>query len=122
MQRFAWHYKYALDIDKMRRAGQYFLGTHDFIGFAKSGFTVKTTVRTIYDIKIEKNNDIITIDVTGNGFLYNMVRIIAGTLVFAGAGKLDPDSLGDIIESRSRSMAGITAPAKGLCLREVFYE
>ena len=122
MNRFSWHYKYELDIDKMRRAGKYFLGTHDFIGFARTGFTVKTTVRTIYKLEIEKNDDIITIDVTGNGFLYNMVRIIAGTLVFAGAGKIEPDSLGDIIDSKTRSMAGITAPAKGLCLKEVFYE
>lgn len=121
INRFAWHYKYALDIDKMRSAGEYFLGTHDFIGFARSGFTVKTTVRTIYDIKIEKTNDVITIDVTGNGFLYNMVRIIAGTLVFAGAGKIEPEKIPDIISSKERSMAGITAPAKGLCLKEVFY-
>lgn len=121
MNRFAWHYKYGLDVDKMRDAAKHFLGTHDFIGFARSGFTVKTTVRTIYEIKIEKNGNIITIDVTGNGFLYNMVRIIAGTLVFAGSGKIDPNEIPDIINSKQRSMAGITAPAKGLCLKEVFY-
>lgn len=120
-QRFAWHYKYGIDIEKMKIGAEQFLGTHDFIGFARSGFTVKTTVRTIYAIKIGKNGNIITIDVTGNGFLYNMVRIIAGTLVFVGAGKIAPDAITDIINSKQRSMAGITAPAKGLCLKEVFY-
>ena len=119
--RYAWHYKYPLDIDKMRKAADGFIGTHDFIGFARSGFTVKTTVRTIYAIKINKNGNIITIDVTGNGFLYNMVRIMAGTLVFAGAGKIDPMQIPDIIKSKDRSRGGITAPPEGLCLKEVFY-
>ena len=119
--RFAWHYKYPIDIDKMRSASEHFLGTHDFIGFARSGFTVKTTVRTIYAIKIEQKGNIITIDVTGNGFLYNMVRIMAGTLVFAGAGKIKPEEIPGIISSKDRSKAGITAPPQGLCLKEVFY-
>ncbi len=119
--RYAWHYKYPLDIEKMHHAARGFIGTHDFIGFARSGFTVKTTVRTIYAIEIEKKGNIITIDVTGNGFLYNMVRIMAGTLVFAGSGKIDPSLIPDIINSRERSRAGITAPPHGLCLKEVFY-
>lgn len=119
--RYAWHYKYPLDISKMEQAAAHFVGTYDFIGFAASGFTVKTTVRTIYSLKIEKKGNIITIDVTGNGFLYNMVRIIAGTLVYVGAGKIAPDSLPDIIRSKDRRQAGITAPAKGLCLKEVYY-
>lgn len=119
--RFAWHYKYPLDITAMQNAAMAFLGTHDFIGFASSGFSVKTTVRTIYSINIEKKNNMITIDVTGNGFLYNMVRIIVGTLVYAGGGKISPDDMADIIASCDRTKAGITAPAKGLCLKEVFY-
>lgn len=117
----AWHYRYELDIDKMRKAARHFLGTHDFIGFAASGFTVKTTVRTITDIKIDTDGDIIGISVTGNGFLYNMVRIIAGTLVFAGNGKINPDDIPEIIASKERKRAGITAPACGLYLTEVFY-
>lgn len=121
MSRFAWHHKYHLDIDRMKRAASAFIGEHDFIGFASSGFTVKTTVRTIYDIDITSENNIITIDVTGNGFLYNMVRIIVGTLVYTGEGRLDPDDMPDIIRSGCRSRAGITAPAKGLHLKEVFY-
>ena len=119
--RYSWHCKYALDVYSMKRAAEAFCGTHDFIGFASSGFSVKTTVRTIYGIEIAKNNNIITIDVTGNGFLYNMVRIIAGTLVYSGCGKIDPEEISLIIESRRREKAGITAPAKGLCLRKVFY-
>lgn len=117
----AWHYRYKLDIEEMRKAARHFLGTHDFIGFAASGFTVKTTVRTITDIKINSDGDIISISVTGNGFLYNMVRIIAGTLVFAGNGKIKPEDIPDIIASKERKRAGITAPACGLYLTEVFY-
>lgn len=121
LSRYAWHHRYSLDINAMKRAAEAFKGEHDFIGFASSGFTVKTTVRTIYGIDIKSENNIITIDVTGNGFLYNMVRIIAGTLVYVGEGRINPDSMPDIINSRCRNRAGITAPAKGLCLKEVFY-
>ena len=117
----AWHYRYSLNIDEMKKAAAHFIGTHDFIGFAASGFTVKTTVRTISSIDISKNKDIIKIRVTGNGFLYNMVRIIAGTLVFAGNGKINPDDIPDIIKSKDRKKAGITAPACGLYLTEVYY-
>lgn len=117
----AWHYRYELDIEKMKKAAQYFIGTHDFIGFAASGFTVKTTVRTIYSLDVEKTGDIVKIKVSGDGFLYNMVRIIAGTLVFAGNGKINPDEMGEIIASCDRKRAGITAPPEGLYLTEVFY-
>lgn len=118
--RYAWHYKFPLDIDKMRAEAKAFLGEHDFAAFAASGFTVKSTVRTIYAVDIEKKGDVITIAVTGNGFLYNMVRIIAGTLVQAGGGMID--NVKEIIESRDRTRAGITAPACGLCLKEVCYD
>ena len=121
MRNRAWHYRYDLDINKMKKAAKYFLGTHDFVGFAAAGFTVKTTVRTIHSIEITKNENVIMIDITGNGFLYNMVRIITGTLVFVGNGKIDVDDIPDIIESKDRKRAGITAPAGGLYLKEVFY-
>lgn len=121
LSRFAWHFKYPLNIEKMREAAAHFIGTHDFLGFAASGFTVKTTVRTIYQLKIEQSGNIITMDITGDGFLYNMVRIIAGTLAYVGSGKIEPQDIPAIIKSRDRTRAGITAPAKGLCLREVFY-
>lgn len=118
----SWHYHFPLDIEAMQKAASQFLGTHDFIGFAASGFTVSTTVRTIYSLEVRKNGDIVSIDVTGNGFLYNMVRIIAGTLAFAGSGKINPDDMADIIASCDRTKAGITAPAHGLFLSEVYYE
>lgn len=120
--RYSWHYKYPLDADKMREAAKAFVGEHDFIGFASSGFTVKTTVREIYSLDVSRENDIITIDVAGNGFLYNMVRIITGTLVFVGGGKINPADIADIIASKDRNRAGITAPPQGLCLKEVYYK
>lgn len=118
----SWHYPYTLNLDKMRKAAEAFIGTHDFLGFAAAGFTVKTTVRTIYDLKITKENNLIRIDVTGNGFLYNMVRIIAGTLCFVGSGKIDYKEMPQIIASCDRKRAGITAPPDGLFLTEVYYE
>lgn len=118
---YSWHYKYALDLDKMRSAAKAFLGEHDFAGFVSSGFSVKTTVRTIYALDIQKNGDIITIEITGNGFLYNMVRIIAGTLVYAAGGRINPHDMADIIKSCDRTRAGITAPPQGLFMKEVYY-
>lgn len=117
----AWHYPYKLDIYQMQEAAKAFLGEHDFIGFAASGFTVKTTVRTIYSLDVEKQGDMIKITVLGNGFLYNMVRIIAGTLAFVGCGKLKASDMADIIASCDRKRAGITAPPQGLFLTEVYY-
>ncbi len=122
LKRYSWHYKYDLDLDKMKKAAEAFLGTHDFIGFAASGFTVKTTVRTIYSLEINKKDDLISIDITGDGFLYNMVRIIAGTLVFVGSGKIKAEDVPEILESKDRKKAGITAPAQGLFLSEVYYD
>lgn len=119
--RYAWHYKYPLDVKLMKKASEAFCGTHDFIGFASSRFSVKTTVRTVYSLDIFKNGDVITIDITGNGFLYNMVRIIVGTLVYVGGGRINAEDIPKIIKSRCRQKAGITAPAKGLCLKEVYY-
>ena len=119
--RYAWHYRYPFDVGKMREAAKAFCGEHDFIGFASSGFSVKTTVRTIYSLDVTREGDIITLDIHGNGFLYNMVRIITGTLVSVGGGKINPADMADIIASRDRERAGITAPPEGLCLKEVYY-
>ena len=122
MRRYAWHYRYPLDVGKMREAAKAFLGEHDFIGFASSGFSVKTTVRTIYSLDVTRDGDMITVDIHGNGFLYNMVRIITGTLVSVGGGKINPADMADIIASRDRERAGINSPAEGLCLKEVYYD
>ncbi len=121
LKNYAWHYKYDLDIGKMKTAARDFLGEHDFVGFASAGFTVKTTVRTIYSLDIKKDGDIIGFEITGNGFLYNMVRIIVGTLVGMGNGRLDYTRAAEIIASRDREQAGITAPPQGLFLKEVIY-
>ncbi|MBQ3037755.1 MAG: tRNA pseudouridine(38-40) synthase TruA [Clostridia bacterium] len=121
LAKHSWHYRYEIDVEKMQKAAKFFEGTHDFIGFAAAGFTVSTTVRTIYSLNVSKENDLIKIEVTGNGFLYNMVRIISGTLVFVGNGKINVEDVADIIESRDRKRAGITAPADGLYLTEVYY-
>ncbi len=120
-RKYAWHYKYPLEIEKMRCAAEAFLGEHDFIGFASAGFTVKTTVRTIYALELTEDRDSISLEITGNGFLYNMVRIITGTLVMMGGGKIDYRQAKEILDSCDRKRAGMTAPAHGLFLKEVDY-
>ncbi|CAH2215191.1 tRNA pseudouridine(38-40) synthase TruA [Tepidibacter aestuarii] len=117
---FAYLVKYKLDIDKMIQESKYLIGEHDFKGFMSTGSSVKTTVRTIYDISLKKEEDLIILEVEGNGFLYNMVRIIAGTLVDIGRGRINL-SLKDIIESKNRDNAGHTADSKGLFLKKVYY-
>lgn len=113
---------YALDAERMRQAAAYLLGKHDFQSFCASGAQVKTTVRTIYDLQILKDGDLITIRITGDGFLYNMVRIIAGTLIKVGTGEWAPESMRDILEAKDRTKAGPTAPAKGLTLMEIVFK
>ena len=121
LRNYAWHFRYPLDFEKMRAGARAFLGEHDFIGFASAGFTVKTTVRTIYSLDLRKSGDIIEMEICGNGFLYNMVRIIAGTLAYMGNGRIDYKDADAVIASRDRRRAGITAPPQGLFLKEVFY-
>lgn len=113
---------YALDTDRMQKAAEYLLGEHDFQSFCASGAQVKTTVRTVYDLRVLKDGDLITICITGNGFLYNMVRIIAGTLIKIGTGEWSPESMKDILEAKDRTKAGPTAPAKGLTLMEIVFK
>ena len=116
----SYHIRYELDIEKMRSEARSLLGTHDFKGFMSSGSSVKDTVRTIHDISIENSGDLIVLEVEGNGFLYNMVRIIVGTLVDIGRGRIDK-SMEEIIASQDRGEAGHTAPAHGLFLKKVHY-
>lgn len=116
------HFTYeTLDIAKMQQACTYFIGTHDFASFCAAGSQVESTVREIYDLHVEKAGELITISVTGNGFLYNMVRIIAGTLLQVGSGRIAPEEVKAIIAGRDRALAGPTAPAKGLTLMEIHY-
>ena len=115
------HYPYELDKQKMNMASKYFEGEHDFKAFKASGTSSKSSVRTIYKANVYQNEDRIYIELTGNGFLYNMVRIIAGTLVDVGTGKISPEEIIDIIDSKDRKNAGKTLPANGLCLVKVEY-
>ncbi len=116
----SYHVRYDLDIEKMRVEAQSLLGTHEFKGFMSSGSSVKDTVRTIHNISIEESGDLIVLEVEGNGFLYNMVRILVGTLVDIGRGRIDKP-LEEIIASQDRGEAGHTAPAHGLFLKKVHY-
>ena len=111
-----------LDVEKMQEAVKYFEGEHDFRAFKASGTSSKSSVRTIYKAKVEKQGDRIVIELTGNGFLYNMVRIIAGTLVDVGLRKIKPDEIPEIIENGERSRAGKTLPPQGLYLVKVEYQ
>ena len=111
-----------LDEQKMNQAIQYFVGEHDFKGFKASGTSSKSSVRTVYSGKVERLGNKINIEITGNGFLYNMVRIIAGTLIEVGLGKIEPQDIADIIESGDRKRAGKTLPPQGLYLVSVEYE
>lgn len=109
------------DVDKMRKAAEYILGEHDFKVFQAAGGHVKTTVRTITALEIKENGEEITFEVTGNGFLYNMVRIMVGTLYYVGIGKIDAEDIPDIILSGKRDRAGKTMPPEGLYLKKVKY-
>jgi len=105
----------------MKKAITYFIGEHDFKGFKASGTSSKSSVRTIYDANIYEDGERIKIELTGSGFLYNMVRIIAGTLVDVGLGKIQADDIPNIIEAKDRKLAGKTLPPHGLYLVKVDY-
>lgn len=110
---------YELDITNMRKATEYLIGEHDFKSFCNIHTNVTDTVRTIYSIEIEKTGHEIVITIKGNGFLYNMVRIIAGTLMEVGSGLREADELKQILAAKNREAAGKTAQAKGLMLKEI---
>ena len=105
-----------LDVDKMIQAAAYLVGEHDFKSFCQTGAQVESTTRTIYSLEVEEQGPELVIRVCGNGFLYNMVRIITGTLMEVGQGKREPESMAAVLEARDRSAAGPTAPAQGLTL------
>ena len=116
------HVPQKLDVDSMKEAVKYFEGEHDFKAFKASGTSSKNSVRTIYEAKVYQNEEKIYIELTGNGFLYNMVRIIAGTLVEVGIGKIEPKDIPEIIKEGKREKAGKTLPPNGLYLVKVMYE
>ena len=118
----AWHLSDALDLDAMRAGASHLIGEHDFAAFRAAGCTAKTTVRRIESIVISRDADLVRIDLHGNAFLRQMVRIIVGTLVEVGGGKRPPTQVAEIMASLDRTQAGITAPAHGLELVEVRYD
>lgn len=113
--------RYPLDLDRMRAAAVHFLGEHDFAAFMSAGSSVVDTIRTVTSLTITKENERITVRVAADGFLYNMVRIIVGTLLAVGSGDLSPEDIPRILLSRDREQAGPTAPPEGLYLEQVFY-
>ncbi|MBR1743840.1 MAG: tRNA pseudouridine(38-40) synthase TruA [Lachnospiraceae bacterium] len=119
---YAMLYYGTLDLESMKQAAKAFIGEHDFAAFCSAGAQVESTVREIYALSVEKNGELISIRVTGNGFLYHMVRIIAGTLLEVGKGRILPEEVEKIIASCDRKNAGPTAPAKGLKLLEICFE
>lgn len=111
------HFTYVpMDIERMRQAAAYLVGEHDFKSFCSVNSSAETTVRTIYELTVEKQQEEIVIRVCGNGFLYNMVRIIAGTLMEIGRGNMEPEQIKDMLAAKNRQAAGPTAPAQGLTL------
>ena len=118
---YAWHLRGNLDLEKMRKGAAHFPGEHDFAAFRTSGCAAKTTVRRIHSVDISRSGDFVIIDVRGSGFLRNMVRVMVGTLVAVGKGKLPPVAVAMLLEGKSGFPAGATAPSHGLCLMEVVY-
>ena len=119
---FTTHVPVPVDENKMRDAAQRFLGTHDFGAFQAAGGTAKTTIRSIYGLDITREGDDITLVVRGNAFLYNMVRIMAGTLIAIGQDRLSPDCIDEALQTQNRLVLGVTAPPNGLELTKIFYD
>lgn len=117
-----WFHPAALNADIMQQAAQGFVGTHDFASVRSLGTEVKSTVRTVYWFNVERRGDIISLRVCANGFLYNMVRAMVGTVVFASLGKIAPGDIAKILDSGDRCLAGPTAPPQGLYMTNVWYD
>lgn len=123
LNRLYTHFVYMpLDVNKMKAAAAYLVGEHDFASFCSAKSQVKTTVRTVYTLEVSKTDDIIKIRISGNGFLYNMVRIIVGTLLKVGLGVYPPEHVETILEAKDRYQAGPKAPARGLTLIGISYQ
>lgn len=121
LRKYTTHIEKPLDIEAMKEASKYLIGEHDFTSFASSKSKKKSNVREIYSITINKNKEVIDIFVEGNGFLYNMVRIIVGALIDVGLHRKSPEDIKEMLERKDRSQASDTAPAKGLYLYSVKY-
>ena len=120
-RKYVWRMEDSLDLEAMEAAAAKFVGTHDFLGFCSNKHFKKSSVRTIYDCQVFRQGEELRFLVTGDGFLYNMVRIMVGTMLSVGRGKLQPADIDTIFRARVRELAGETVPARGLCLMEVQY-
>lgn len=120
-RRYYYHYPYTLDFEAMEEAIGYLIGTHDYAGFTDKK-DEKSSVRTIYDIAIDQKGDKIRIKYYGNGFMYHMIRILTGTLLEVGTGERRPEEMLTLLEAKDRSLAGFLVPARGLFLKEVYYD
>jgi len=120
-ERFSWHIRAPLDVDAMTAAGALLLGEHDFSAFRAADCERKNPVRTLRRVEVERRGERVELDVEATAFLKNMVRVIAGTLCDVGRGETAPAQVGRILESHDRTRAGMTAPAQGLCMLEVFF-
>ncbi len=118
---FVWQLEKELNLDLMNEFCKNIVGKHDFYGFSSSGRTVENTVRTVSECWVERKEDIVSLHISADGFLYNMVRIITGTAVEVGYSRLEPSCAIKVFETKSRALAGITAPPRGLFLDKVFY-
>lgn len=118
---YSFFYYYPLDVERMREGAKYLVGEHDFKSFCTAKPEVENTVRTIYSLDITREEDMITLRIMGNGFLYNMVRIITGTLLRVGGGMLEPEDVDRILKARDRNQAGETARPEGLTLVNIKY-
>ena len=118
----AWFYPKHLDEKVMQLAGSQFVGTHDFVAVRSVGTEVKSTVRTVYYYEVAREGDIISLRVCANGFLYNMARAMAGTVVYAAEGKFPPESVAEILERGDRKAAGPTVPPGGLYMTQLWYD
>ncbi len=119
---YVWYRPQPLDIDLLNSAAKNFIGTHDFSAFMAAGSDIKQTVRTVYDAHFERDGNEVVFRICADGFLYNMIRIIVGTLMQVQQGKITPGDIPEIIGSLDRRNAGPTAPAQGLYLTEVYYD
>lgn len=121
LKNYALHYRYPIDAQYLNEEAKAFLGSHDFSGFCSAKSDVEDTVRTVYSFSVTRNGDEVIFSVEADGFLYNMVRIMVGTLLFVNEGKIKQGELADVIKSKDRKRAGKTAPAHGLYLNNVKY-
>ena len=121
LRNYAYHFPYDVNMEKIQKATKYFEGTHDFAGFMTQGSSQHTTVRTVNFLRAKCYDEMIEFEINANAYLYNMVRIISGTLLYVGIGRINPDDIPDVIKSCDRKRAGITAEPQGLYLKEILY-